>query len=129
MPKRKWTDRNDEVETVTFSMPEDSPSCSINMATPTMTRPSPLPEQVFSISEWTIDDDRVTTSNPLFSSVIEPALSTSFRESNDDLHIPGTYHGYDASIDVTDFQSLPESLEPPQPATAQAQTSKSTKVR
>lgn len=115
MPKRRRGDRSDnEVETVMFSIPEDHTdntlSSSTTTPTPTMTFSPPLPEQVFNVSEWTIESDRVSTSNTLFSSMVEPVPSMSSSVSDHDLHIPGAYHNYDV-VDVTDFQP-PEPLQP-----------------
>jgi hypothetical protein len=115
MPKRKRNNRNNEVdnevETVTFSMPENnSPQASLTTGTIHTSQAPTLPEQVISVSEWTVETNRVSTSNNLFSSTAEPAPSTSFGESNDDLHIPGAYHNYDV-VDVSDFQPPPEPLQ------------------
>ena len=73
--------------------------------------PQALSEQVFNVSEWTIETDQVSTSNILFSSMVEPAPHKSFRESGHDLHIPGAYNNYYNVIDVSDFQP-PEPLQP-----------------
>ena len=90
-----------------------------------MTFPPPaLPEQVFKVSEWTVETDRVSTSNALFSSMTKPASSASFSESDQDLHIPGVHHNY---YDVSDFQPPPEPLQPS--TSANTESSKSSKVR
>jgi hypothetical protein len=128
MPKRRREDRsNNKAETITFSMPEDildntSSSYSTTMPKPTTT----LSEQVFNVSEWTIETDRVSTSNPLFSSMTEPAPSMSFSESDHDLHIPGAHHNYYDVVDVSDFQP-PELPQPSQ--SANTESSKSSKER
>jgi hypothetical protein len=131
MPKRRREDRSDnKVETITFSMPEDTldntPSYSTTMPEPTTTLSPPLTERVFNVSEWTIETDRVSTSNPLFSSMTEPAPSMSFSESDHDLHIPGAHHDYYDVVDVSDFQP-PELLQPSQ--SANSESSKSSKER
>lgn len=126
MPKRRRGDRNDnEVESITFSIPDDStPSSSTTTPNPAMTLSSPpLSEQVFNISQWTIETDRVSTSNTLFSSMVEPAPAKSFSESDHDIHIPGAYQNYYDVIDVSDFQP-PESLQP-----SNTESSKPSKVR
>jgi hypothetical protein len=128
MPKRRREDRSDnKAETITFSMPEDildntSSSYSTTMPKPTTT----LSEQVFNVSEWTIETDRVSTSNPLFSSMTEPAPSMLFSESDHDLHIPGAHHNYYDVVDVSDFQP-PELPQPSQ--SANTESSKSSKER
>ena len=129
MPKRRRNNRsNNEVETVTFSMPEDKhDNSSITTSTPTMTFSPPLPEQVFNVSEWTVETDRVSSSNTLFSSMAEPAPSMSFGKSDHDLHIPGVYHNYYDVVDVSDFQPPPEPLQPS--GSAKTESSKSSKVR
>ena len=128
MPKRRRGDRSDnEVEIITFRMPEDTldTSSSTISSAPTMTFPPPaLPKQVFKVSEWTVETDRVSTSNTLFSSMTEPASSASFGES---LHIPGVHHDYNDVVDVSDFQPPPEPLQPS--ASANTESSKSSKVR
>jgi hypothetical protein len=127
MPKRRRGDRNDnEVETITFSIPEDrlDSTLSSSTITPTPTTTTPLSEQVFNVSEWTIETDRVSTSNTLFSSLVEPAPSMSFSESNYDLDIPGAY--YDV-VDVSDFQPPPEPLKPSR--SSNTERSKTSKVR
>jgi hypothetical protein len=96
MRKRRRGDRNyNEVETVTFSIPEDNldstQSSSTTTSTPATTLSPPLSEQVFNVSEWTIETDRVSTSNTLFSSMVEPVPSMSFKKSDHDLHIPSAY--------------------------------------
>ena len=119
MPKRRRGDHSDcEAETVTFSMPEDkldnTASTTGTAGTtpiPTTTLSQPLAEQVFNVSEWTIETDRVSTSNTLFSSMVEPAPSMSFPESDCDLDNPGAYLNYN-DIDVSDFQPPPELLQP-----------------
>jgi hypothetical protein len=115
MPKRRRGDRDNEVETVMFSIPEDHTdnilSSSTTIPTPTTTFSPPLPEQVFNVSEWTIESERVSTSNTLFSSMVEPVPSMSSSVSDHDLHIPGAYHNYDV-VDVSDFQPPLEPLEP-----------------
>jgi hypothetical protein len=128
MPKCRREDCSDnKAETITFSMPEDildntSSSYSTTMPKPTTT----LLEQVFNVSEWTIETDRVSTSNPLFSSMTEPASSMSFSESDHDLHIPGAHHDYYDVVDVSDFQP-PELPQPSQ--SANTESSKSSKER
>lgn len=133
MPKRRRGNRSDnEVETATFSMPEDkldnTPS-SNNMITPmpqaTTTFSLPFPEQVFNISEWTIETDRVSTSNTLFASMVDPASNTSFSKSDHNLHIPGAYHNYD--VDVSDFQPPPEPLQ--SSGSANTESSRNSKER
>ena len=99
MPKRRRGDRNnDEVETVTFSIPGDNLNSTLSSSTttptPATTLSPPLSEQVFNVSEWTIETDRVSTSNTLFSSMAEPAPSMSFNKSDHDLHILGAYLNY-----------------------------------
>lgn len=124
MPKRRRDQSDNGVETVIFSMPEDNSST----ITPTPTTFSPmLPEQVISVSEWTVETDRVSTSNTLFSSMDEPAPSMSFGKSDRDLHIPGVYHDYYDVVDVSDFQPPPELLQPS--GSANAESSKRSKVR
>ena len=133
MPKRRRGDRDNEVETVMFSIPEDHTdnilSSSTTIPTPTTTFSPHLPEQVFNVSEWTIETDRVSTSNALFSSMTEPVPSMSFSESDHDLHIPGAHHDYYDVIDVSDFQPPPE----PEPHKSfefnKTESSKSSKVR
>jgi|ERR1700679_435179 hypothetical protein len=128
MPKRRRDDHSDnKVETVIFSMPEDNSSTITPTSTTTF---SPLlPEQVINVSEWTIETDRVSTSNTLFSSMDEPAPSMSFSKSDRDFHIPGVYHNYYDVVDVSDFQPPPDS-EPLQPSgSANAESSKRSKVR
>ena len=88
------------------------PSSSTITPTPTMILSPPSSKQVFNVSEWTIETDRVSTSNTLFSSMVEPAPGMSFRESGRDLHIPGAYDNYYDVIDVSDFQPPPEPLQP-----------------
>ena len=115
MPKRRRADCDNEVETITFSIPEDNsplPSSSTITPTPTMILSPPSSKQVFNVSEWTVETDRVSTSNTLFSSMVEPAPGMSFRESGHDLHIPGAYDNYYDVIDVSDFQPPPEPLQP-----------------
>jgi hypothetical protein len=145
MPKRRRGDRSDnEVETVTFTIPEyvgSDYTLSSLMTTPTastmFTPPLPeltastmftlpLPEQVINVSEWTVGTDRVSTSNALFSTTFEPAPSTSLSFNNPDhhLHIPGTY--YDV-VDVSDFQPPPEPLQPSQ--SSNTESSKNSKAR
>jgi len=116
MPKRRRGNHSDnEVETTIFSIPEDN----LNTTLPsTINTPLPPAEQVFNVSEWTIETDRVSTSNTLFSPMVEPAASTSFSKSDQDLHIPGAYHKYYDVVDVSDFQPLPESLQPSQSSNA-----------
>jgi hypothetical protein len=133
MPKRRREDRSDnKAEAITFSMPEDildnipSYSTTNTMPKPTTTLSPPLTEQVFNVSEWTIETDRVSTSNPLFSSMTEPAPSMLFSESDHDLHIPGAHHDYYDVVDVSDFQ--PPEL--PQPSrSANSESCKSSKER
>ena len=132
MPKRRRADRNDnEVETFTFSIPEDKLDCtnSSSIITPTPTTSTPSSEQVFNVSEWTVETDRVSTSNTLFSSLTEPAPSMSFMisESDYDLHIPGAYNDYYDVIDVSDFQPPPEPLQPSR--YSNTESSKTSKVR
>ena len=128
MPKRRREDHSDnKAETITFSMSEDildntSSSYSTTMPKPTTT----LSEQVFNVSEWTIETDRVSTSNPLFSSMTEPALSMSFSESDHNLHIPGAHHDYYDVVNVSNFQP-PELPQPSQ--SANTESSKSSKER
>jgi hypothetical protein len=131
MPKRRRADYNDsEVETITFSIPEDNsplPSSSTTTPTPTTILSPPLSEQVFNVSEWTVETDRVSTSNTLFSSTVEPAPGMSFRESGRDLHIPGAYDNYYDVIDVSDFQPPPEPLQPSR--SSNTESSKTSKVK
>ena len=130
MPKRRRADRNDnEVETFTFSIPEDKLDCtnSSSIITPTPTTSTPSSEQVFNVSEWTVETDRVSTSNTLFSSMVEPRPGTSFRESGCDLHIPGAYDNYYDVIDVSDYQPPPEPRQPPR--SSNTETTKTSKVR
>jgi hypothetical protein len=130
MPKRRRGDRSDnEVEIITFRMPEDMLDSSLTVTSaPTTTFPPPaLPEQVFKVSEWTVETDRVSTSNALFSSTTELASSASFSESDQDLHIPGVHHDYYDVVDVSDFQPPPEPLQPS--TSANTESSKSSKVR
>ena len=129
MPKRRRADRNDsEVEAITFSIPEDNTlSSSTTIPTPTTILSPPLSEQVFNVSEWTIETDRVSTSNALFSSMVEPRPGTSFRESGCDLHIPGAYDNYYDVIDVSDYQPPPEFRQPPR--SSNTETTKTSKVR
>ena len=128
MPKRRREDHSDnKAETITFSMSEDildntSSSYSTTMPKPTTT----LSEQVFNVSEWTIETDRVSTSNPLFSSMTEPALSMSFSEPDHNLHIPGAHHDYYDVVNVSNFQP-PELPQPSQ--SANTESSKSSKER
>jgi hypothetical protein len=135
MPKRRRVDRsNDEVETVTFSMPEDTldntPSYSTTTPTPTtsFSPPLPLPEQVYSVSEWTIETNRVSTSNMLFSSKVEPVPSMSFNESDHDLH---AHHNYYNVVDVSDFQppDLLQSSRSTNTESTNTESSKSSKER
>ena len=130
MPKRRRGERHDNgVETVTFSIPEDTLDSTLSSSstmTPTTTT-TPLTEQVFNVSEWTVETDQVSTSNTLFSSLAEPALSMSFSKSDHDLHIPGAYeHCYDV-VDVSDFQPPPEPLQPSR--SSNTESSKTLKVR
>ena len=134
MPKRRRADRNDnEVETFTFSIPEDKVDCTDSSSiitpiiTPTPTTSTPSSEQVFNVSEWTVETDRVSTSNTLFSSLTEPAPSMSFGESDYDLRIPGAYNNYYDVIDVSDFQPPPEPLQPSR--SSNTESSKTSKVR
>jgi hypothetical protein len=131
MPKRRRADRNEsEVETFTFSIPEDNTLSSSTTAptpTPTTILSPPLSEQVFNVSEWTIETDRVSTSNTLFSSMVEPGPGTSFRESGSDLHIPGAYDNYYDVIDVSDYQPPPDPLQPP--LSSNTESTKTSKVR
>ena len=130
MPKRRRGDHSDnEVEIITFKMPEDTLDSSLTITSaPTTTFPPPvLPEQVFKVSEWTVETDRVSTSNALFSSMTKPASSASFSKSNQDLHIPGVHHNYYDVVNVSDFQPPPEPLQPS--ASANTESSKSSKVR
>ena len=131
MPKRRRADRNEsEVETITFSIPEDNTlSSSTTAPTPTtiLSPPGPLSEQVFNVSEWTIGTDRVSTSNTLFSSMVESGPGTSFRESGSDLHISGAYDNYYNVIDVSDYQPPPEPLQPPR--SSNTESTKTSKVR
>ena len=129
MPKHRRGDHNDnKVETITFSIPEDrlDSTLSSSTITPTPTTTTPLSEQVFNVSEWTIETDRVSTSNTLFSSLVEPALSMSFSESNYDLDILGAYYDSDV-VDVSDFQPPPEPLKTSQ--SSNTEVSKTLKVR
>lgn len=130
MPKkrRRGNYSDDEVEIVTFSMPEDNaPSSSTITSTPATEFSPPLPEQVFNISEWTVETDRVSTSNLLFSSIIEPVPSVLLGESDHGLHIPGAYRNYDDVVDVSDFLPPPEPLQPSR--SANTESSKSSKER
>ena len=131
MPKRRRADRNDnEAESITFSIPEDSiPSSSTTTTTPkpTTTLSPPLSEQVFNISEWTVEADRVSTSNTLFSTMVESAPDKSSNESSRDIQIPGAYHNYYDVIDVSDFQPPPEPLQPSRSSITES--SKNLKVR
>ena len=133
MPKRRRADRNDnEAESITFSIPEDSiPSSSTTTTTPkpttTLSPPSSLSEQVFNISEWTVEADRVSTSNTLFSTMVESAPDKSSNESSRDIQIPGAYHNYYDVIDVSDFQPPPEPLQPSRSSITES--SKNLKVR
>ena len=153
MPKRRRGDRNySEVKTVTFSIPEDNLDSTLSSSTTTPTPATlspPLSEQVFNVSEWTVETDRVSTSNTLFSSMVEPAPSMSFNksdhftfqvlismllapsmsysESDHDLHIPGAYLNYYDVVDVSDFQPPPEPLQPP--LSSNTESSKTSKVR
>jgi len=130
MPKRRRNNcSDDEIETVTFSISEDNTTPSL-----TTIHTSPmLPdlEQVFNVSEWTVETNRISTSNSMFSSMVKPVQSTSFSESNDNLHIPGPYRNsdyYDV-VDVSDFQPPPEP-EPHQSFESnKTESSKSSKVR
>ncbi len=131
MPKRRRADRNEsEVETITFSIPEENTLSSSTTApapTPTTILSPPLSEQVFNVSEWTIESDRVSTSNTLFSSMVEAGPGTSFRESGSDLHIPGAYDNYYDVIDVSDYQPPPDPLQPP--LSSNTESTKTSKVR
>ena len=126
MPKHRWGDRSDnEVETITFTISEDRADNTLSSSTTTPTAlmmftplPTasmmfipPLPDQVINVSEWTVGTDHVSTSNTLFSSMAEPALSMSFNKPDHHLHIPGAY--YDV-VDVSEFQPPPEPLQPSQ---------------
>ena len=129
MPKRRRGDRsNNEVETVTFTISEDRSDNTLSSSTTTPTASTmftpPLPEQVINVSEWTVGSDRVSTSNALFSSMVEPAQSMSFNKPDHHLHIPGAY--YDV-VDVSDFQPPPEPLQPSQ--SSNTESSKSSKER
>jgi hypothetical protein len=131
MPKRRRGNRSDnEVETATFSIPEDDTLSSTPAASTTATLTTfspPLPEQVFNVSEWTVETDRVSTSNTLFSSMVEPAPSMSFSES-DHLHpIPGAYHDYYDVVNVSDFQPPPGPVQHSQ--SSNTERSKSSKAR
>jgi hypothetical protein len=128
MPKRRRGERSDdEAETTTFSMPEDNTPSTIT-PTATTTFSPPLQKQVFKVSEWTVETDRVSTSNNLFSmvgpSMAESVPSMSFSDPDHDLHIPDDY--YDA-VDVSDFQPPPEPLQPS--GSANAEKAKSSKER
>ena len=132
MPKRRRADRNDnEAESITFSIPDDSTPSSSNTTTttpkPTTTLSLPLSEQVFNVSEWTIEADRVSTSNTMFSTMVESAPDKSSSESGRDIQIPGAYHNYYDVIDVSDFQPPPEPLQPSR--SSNTESSKTSKVR
>ena len=131
MPKRRRGERHDnDVKTVTFSIPEDTLDSTLSSSstmTPTPTTTTPLTEQVFNVSEWTIETDQVSTTNTLFSSLAEPALSMSFSESDHDLHISGAYEHYYDVVDVSDFQPPPEPLQPSR--SSNTESSKTSKVR
>jgi hypothetical protein len=131
MPKRRRINRSDdEIKTATFSISEDNatPSLTTIHTSPTLLADS---EQVFNVSEWTVETNRISTSNSMFSSMVEPVPSTSFSESDDNLHILGPYHNsdyYDV-VDVSDFQPPPEP-EPHQSFESnKTESSKSSKVR
>lgn len=129
MPKRRRDGRNDnEVETVTFSMPEDMLDNTPYSITPTFS-PPPLQEQVFNVSEWTVEANRVSTSNTLFSSMVEPAPSMSLSESDHgrNHHILDAYPNHYDVVDVSDFQPPPERLQPSR--SENTDSSKSSKER
>jgi hypothetical protein len=127
MPKRRRGDRSDnEVEIITFNMPEDRLDSSSTITSAPTTTFTP-PAQVFKVSEWTVETDRVSTSNSLYSSVAEPASSASFSKSDHDPHILGAHHDYYDVIDVSDFQPPPEPLQPS--GSVNTESSKSSKVR
>jgi hypothetical protein len=135
MPKRRRADRSDnEVETAIFSIPEDRLHTTISSSTtpiPTTTFSPPLPEQVFNVSEWTVENDRISTSNTLFSTMVdsESTPSISFSNSDQDLHIPGAYQNYYDVVDVSDFQPPPEPLQPSQSSNTESTKSSNSKER
>jgi hypothetical protein len=132
MPKRRRGDRSDnEVETAIFSIPEDKLDTTISSSTTSTTTFSPpLPEQVFNVSEWTVETDRISTSNTLFSMVDSGSTpSISFSNSDQDLHIPGAYQDYYDVVDVSDFQPPPEPLQPSRSSNTESTKSSNLKER
>ena len=81
---------------------------------------------MFNISEWTVEADRVSTSNTLFSTTVESAPDKSSSESSRDIQIPGAYHNYYDVIDVSGFQPPPEPLQPSR--SSNTESSKTPKV-
>ena len=94
MPKFQQINHSDgEIKTATFSIPEDNttPSLTTIHTSPML----PDSEQVFNVSEWTVETNQISTSNSMFSSMVELVLSTSFSELDGNLHITDAYHNSD----------------------------------